>query len=304
MFCFVKKELRLKIKQFLQYCFDTKLHGTHQEIEQAYIYFKNWLASQDIQIIGILPFSDKGVLLASYVAEKLDLISDFYLTAVTGLDKFKFRTIEVTASTPVWYKKPKFQEVKQITDIIKFYNQINAPVYVKPTQEGNSRGGFLVKSTEDIWNAFQNVKPYVSDGAIAEECAIDAREYSFDTVAGKCWVTEKETTTGHYRAEIQQILPAPLPQKKYNTLIEAGRLVAEISGSKGGAAHNELFLFPDSTIMTVKPNRRPAGMHIWDMAEHAFANFKPFEIWINWAIGNQIMGSEVFEKHSSMLVLE
>lgn len=290
-----KEGITSEDKAVSQYCFDTKLHGTHQEIEQAYIYFKNWLASQDIQIIGILPFSDRGIVLASYVAEKLDLISDNYITAVAGLDKFKFRTLEVTASTPVWYKKPKFQEVKQITDIIKFYNQMGAPIYVKPTQEGNSRGGFLVKSTEDIWNAFQNVKPYVSEGAIAEECAIDAREYSFDTVAGKCWVTEKETTNGHYRAEIQQILPAPLPQKKYNTLIEAGRLVAEISGSTGGAAHNELFLFPDSTIMTVEPNRRPAGMHIWDMAEHAFANFKPFEIWINWAIGNQSIVSEVLE---------
>jgi len=282
-------------KAVSQYCFDTKLHGTHQEIEQAYFYLKSWLISQDIQIIGILPFSDKGVLLASYVAEKLELVSDDYMTAVTGLDKFKFRTMEVTASTPVWYKKPKFQEVKQMTDISKFYSLIAAPLYVKPTQEGNSRGGFLVKSIEDIENAFQNVKPYVNEGAIVEECAIGAREFSFDTVAGKCWVTEKETTTGHYRAEIQQILPAPLSQDEYNRLIEAGRLVAEISGSKGGAAHNELFLFSDSTIMTVEPNRRPAGMHIWDMAEHVFPDFKPFNIWVNWAIGKQSMVSEVLE---------
>lgn len=276
-------------------CFDIKLHGTHQEIEQAYSNLERWLISQGVQIIGILPFSDKGILLASYAAEKLGLISDDYITAVTGLDKFKFRTTEVTTNTPDWYKKPKFQEVKQITDIIKFYNMIGAPIYVKPTQEGNSRGGFLIKSTEDMENAFQTITPYVNDGAIVEECAVDAREFSFDTVAGKCWVTEKETTTGHYKAEIQQILPAPLPQKEYDKLIEAGKLVAEISGSKGGAAHNELFLFSDATAMTVEPNRRPAGMHIWDMAEHAFANFKPFEIWISWAIGKQSMVSEVLE---------
>ncbi|MGC1854335.1 MAG: hypothetical protein WA659_03070 [Candidatus Aquirickettsiella sp.] len=290
-----KEGITSEDKAVSQYCFDTKLHGTPEEIKQAYSCLESWVASQDIQIVGILPFSDKGVLLASYVAEKLDLISDDYITAVTGLDKFKFRTMEVTASTPVWYKKPKFQEVKQITDIIRFYSLLAAPVYVKPTQEGNSRGGFLVKSADDIENAFQNVEPYVSDGAIVEECAIDAREFSFDTIAGKCWITEKETTIGHYKAEIQQILPAPLTQKEYDKLIEAGRLVADISGSKGGAAHNELFLFSDATIMTVEPNRRPAGMHIWDMAEHAFANFKPFEIWINWAIGKQPVDSEVLE---------
>ncbi len=155
----------------------------------------------------------------------------------------------------------------------------------------------MVKSAEDIEKAFQNVEPYVSDGAIVEECAINAREFSFDTVAGKSWITEKETTLGHYKAEIQQIIPAPLPQNEYDKLIEAGKLVAEISGSQGGAAHNELFLFPDASIMTVEPNRRPAGMHIWDMAEHAFENFKPFEIWVNWSIGNQAAIFEVLEAH-------
>lgn len=292
-----KEGITSEDKAVSSYCFDTKLHGTHQEIKQAYCYLNAWLVAQDLQIIGILPFSDKGILLASYVAERLGLISDNYSRAITGLDKLKFRTMEAIESTPDWYKKPKFQEVKDITDIIQFYDRIAAPVYVKPTQEGNSRGGFLVKTREDIEKAFQNVKPYVNDGAIVEECAIDAREFSFDTVAGKSWITEKETTLGHYKAEIQQILPAPLPRNEYNQLIEAGKWVAEISGSKGGAAHNELFLFPDESTMTVEPNRRPAGMHIWDMAEHAFENFKPFEIWINWSIGNQKVIFENLEAH-------
>ncbi len=290
-----KEEITHEDKAVSEYCFDIKLHGTHQEIEQAYSYLENWLASQEIQIVGILPFSDKGILLASYAAEKLGLISDDYNTAVTGLDKFQFRKVEASTNTPIWYKKPKFQEVKQITDIIEFYTLVSMPVYVKPAQEGNSRGGFLVKSIDDIEKAFQNVKPYVNDGAIVEECAINAREFSFDTVAGKSWITEKETTIGPYKAELQQILPAPLSQKEYEKLIEAGKLIAEISGSTGGAAHNELFLFSDATTMTVEPNRRPAGMHIWDMAEHAFADFKPFEIWINWAIGKQSVVSEILK---------
>ncbi len=103
-------------KAVSSYCFDTKLHGTHQEIKQAYCYLKAWLIAQDIQIIGILPFSDKGILLASYVAESLGLISDNYIRAITGLDKLKFRIMEAIEFTPAWYKKPKFQEVKHITD--------------------------------------------------------------------------------------------------------------------------------------------------------------------------------------------
>lgn len=290
-----KEGITSEDKEVSQYCFDTKLHGSHQEIEQAYLHLKKWLILQNIEVIGILPFSDKGILLASYAAEKIGLISDDYNTSITGLDKFQFRKTEASINTPTWYKKPKFRKIKQNSDIIKFYSLIESPVFVKPTKEGNSRGGFLVKSIEDVESAYQNVKPYVSDGAIVEECAMNGREFSFDTVAGKCWITEKETTIGHRRAEIQQILPAPLKQKEYDRLIEAGRLVSEISGSKGGAAHNELFLFSDYTTMTVEPNRRPAGMHIWDMAEHAFTNFKPFEIWVNWAIGKQSVAFEVLE---------
>ncbi|KFM73022.1 hypothetical protein X975_16553, partial [Stegodyphus mimosarum] len=268
------------------YCFDTKLHGSHQEIEQAYSNLQKWLSSQNIVIVGVLPFSDKGIVLASYVAEKMGLISDDYNTAVIGLDKFEFRKAEANMNTPVWYKKPRFRKVEQPSDLVQFYDEIGSPVFLKPTSEGNSRGCFLVNSLENMDVALENIKPYLNTGAIAEEYFSGCREFSFDTVAGRCWITEKETTSGNHKAEVQQIVPAPLPQEDYDRLIEAGKLVAKISGSKMGAVHNEFFLFPDRTVMAVEPNRRPAGMHIWDLAASAFS-INPFELWINWSIGKQ-----------------
>lgn len=290
-----KEGITTEDKSVSEYCFDTKLHGSHQEICQSYLNFKQWLELQDVDLIGVLPFSDKGILLASYVAEKMDLISDDYKTAITGLDKLEFRKIESNTETPSWYKKPKFQKVENVSDIVQFYNKIKSPVFIKPTCEGNSRGCFLVDSMEGIQNAFQTIKPYLSEGAIVEEYIASASEFSFDTVAGKCWITEKETTTGHHRAEIQQIVPAPLKQVEYDRLIEAGKLVANFSGSKNGAAHNEFFLFSDHKTMTVEPNRRPAGMHIWDLASYAFTDFDPFQTWVNWSIGKQAIVTEVLQ---------
>ena len=50
-------------------------------------------------------------------------------------------------------------------------------------------------------------------------------------------------------------------------------------GSKGGAFHHEFFILKDGRIASVEPNRRPAGMWIWDLANWAFEDFDPWTRW-------------------------
>ena len=61
-------------------------------------------------------------------------------------------------------------------------------------------------------------KPYREGGIVLEELIQNAREYSWDYVAGSTWVTEKTTTEGAYRAEIQQVVPAPLTPKSLSLM--------------------------------------------------------------------------------------
>lgn len=116
----------------------------------------------------------------------------------------------------------------------------------------------------------------------------NAREYSWDYVAGSTWITEKTTTDGAYRAEIQQVVPAPLAADAQARLMAAGRHMAGLVSQDNGAWHNEVFHRANHRTSAVETNMRPGGMHIWDLARKAFIDFDPWERWVRWAVEGQV----------------
>lgn len=275
-------------------CFDIKLHGSKEEVEIVSEKFISWIKEKEIKLIGILPFSDKGVEMGSCVASKLSLISDDFEASFSALNKLTFRELESKYDAPEWYKKPSFAPIKELKELTDFQTKLGGPVFLKPREEGNSRGCVLIKKAQEIKEKFTMLKDYHQQGLIAEEYIKNKQEYSFDGVGEQHWVTEKETTTGTYRAEVQQIVPAPLEKEKYQRLIQGGKIIAEISGSKNGAVHNEIFLLKDiNSVVAVEPNRRPAGDRIWDLAAIAFEDFNPFRAWINWSIGKSVNSDQL-----------
>ena len=99
-------------------------------------------------------------------------------------------------------------------------------------------------------------------------------------------MTEKTTTEGAYRAEIQQVVPAPLAAEVQARLMAAGRHMAGgVPGQRGLAQRS----VPARANLTsaVETNMRPGGMHIWDLAKRAFVNFDPWERWVRWAVEGQ-----------------
>jgi hypothetical protein len=155
---------------------------------------------------------------------------------------------------------------------------------LKPAAEGNSRGCININQEKNLNNAWAQVSKYLDGGIVAEELIDSECEYSWDHVAGCSWITEKETTKNQYRAEIQQILPAPLNNTVAKRISDAGIFMSELSGSNQGACHNEIFYIAESnSVMAVEPNLRPAGMRIWDLAAIAFENFDPWKEWLLWA---------------------
>lgn len=117
---------------------------------------------------------------------------------------------------------------------------------------------------------------------LVESLIENAKEFSWDSVAGKQWITEKHTTEGHYRAEYQQVVPACLTPADEILLRSAGEHMRELVSPSNGAWHNEIFLLPGATA-AVETNMRPAGMHIWDLAMLSFENFNPWLLWLRWA---------------------
>lgn len=241
------------------------------------------------KLIGVLPFSDRGVLLGAALASHFGLPGITRAEARAGLDKQIFRHLEATAATAPEDYRPVFSErVESLPQLRQRVVELGGRAFIKPACEGASRGCRVIHHPSECDEAWQALKPYREGGIVLEELIQDAREYSWDCVAGSTWVTEKTTTEGAYRAEIQQVVPAPLPADVHTRLMAAGRHMAGLVSENNGAWHNEVFHRADQLTSAVETNMRPGGMHIWDLAKRAFVDFNPWERWVRWAVEGRI----------------
>ena len=240
-----------------------------------------FLNEENLKLLGCLPFSDKGVVGAAFAAKYFNLFGDDPESSLAMLDKSLFRKYESSIHLkPEVYKKPFFMIAKNETDLFSILKK-TGPYFLKPTSEGNSRGCMKVETPEDIKTWLQDNKSSLEKGVICEEDLSQDNEYSFDGVAGCYWLTQKFTTQGAYKAEYQQIVPAPFAEKTTLKTTQVLTDLIQFLGSHGGAFHHEFFAYNDGRIASVEPNRRPAGMWIWDLATLAFPGMDPWKLWIS-----------------------
>lgn len=266
------------------YVINTGLEATENNVNQVLAEAKK----QSFQIIALLPFSDPGTQLGAALAKRLNLKGPDIDLVEAALDKYAFREAEANAVTlPDEYKKIKSEKITSYVHLMSLYESLGGRIFLKPAKEGNSRGCINLMLENDLFNAWSQVEKYLNEGIVAEELIIDTPEYSWDHVDNFSWITEKKTTQSEYRAEIQQIVPAPLSADAKRIVTEAGILMANLAGFNGSACHNEVFYLKDEhKALGVEPNLRPAGMRIWDLASLAFEDFDPWKEWILWARSN------------------
>ena len=243
------------------------------------------LAADRWKLIGVLPFSDRGVLLGAALATYYGLPGITPGQARAGLDKQIFRQLEATARTSPDHYRPVFSaRIESLGELRQRVVELGGRAFIKPACEGASRGCRVIRHPSECDEAWLALKPYREGGIVLEELIQNAREYSWDYVAGSTWVTEKTTTEGAYRAEIQQVVPAPLTTEVQARLAAAGQHMSGLVSLDNGAYHNEIFLRSDGLTSAVETNMRPGGMHIWDLARLAFVDFDPWERWVRWAV--------------------
>ncbi|MHC8316059.1 ATP-grasp domain-containing protein [Pseudomonas sp. LB3P31] len=247
------------------------------------------LAVDRWKLIGVLPFSDRGVLLGAALATHYGLPGITPAEARAGLDKQIFRQLEASSTTAPEDYRPVFSTpVESLAELRQRVVELGGRAFIKPACEGASRGCRVIHHPSECDEAWLALKPYRSGGIVLEELIREAREYSWDYVAGNTWVTEKTTTEGAYRAEIQQVVPAPLAADAEARLTAAGRHMSGLVSLDNGAYHNEIFLRGDALTSAVETNMRPGGMHIWDLARIAFVDFDPWERWVRWAVEGKV----------------
>ncbi|MFZ4099912.1 MAG: biotin carboxylase [Chlamydiia bacterium] len=241
--------------------------------------------------VAILPFSDQGTQLGACLANRLGLPGADPQRVRAGLDKSTFRRMEREAESRPYGYRPLFSTVihskEELLDVITARPN---GVFMKPCQEGNNRGCTAVHSLEECDGAWAFVEAYKKGGILIEELVLGAQEYSCDCSGSSRWVTEKATScgvSGKYRGEIQAIIPAPLSPAETQARVAVGRFMADVSGYRVGAYHNEIFYKSEAEVMAVEPNLRPAGGRFWDIAQLAFDNFNPWAEWIETMAGRR-----------------
>jgi len=259
------------------------------KIEKSIQRIDNFLLANHLEVIGGLPFSDRGIPVGSAFAQSRNLTSDSSIKdkAFACINKLLFRQLEQRTASPQWYKKPVFAQLRTIEDAYLFVKTAKRPLLLKPVAEGNSRGCLRINTLEDLDRCHEVLLPYFKkEGVLAEECIQGYEEFSFDGVANRYVITQKKVLTGQYPVEIQHLVPAALSSDDYNRLLEAGLHVAQMTGSNGGAVHHEFFFNKQTKeVYCVEPNRRPAGMNIWDLIQQAFPEYNFWEMWLEWAVG-------------------
>ncbi|MCM3884203.1 biotin carboxylase [Frankia sp. R82] len=246
------------------------------------------LARRGLRPIGVLPFSDRGVVLGAQLAARFGLPGAEPAQAASGLDKHRFRAVEAAAAAhPTGYTPLRSQVVQTLAEFEAAVARFGGSAFVKPTSEGNSRGCQLVPTLAACPALWTALAPYHDRGVLVETLVTGAREYSWDFVGGTRWLTAKHTTAGRFRAEFQQIVPAPLDEVQTALLDQAGAHVRQLVSPTNGAFHTELFLL-EQGVATVETNLRPGGMHIWDLARLAFGGFDPWREWLRWSTDGQL----------------
>lgn len=277
-------------RELTPYTLQVSLKETAQDkLKQLTVIIDEYLASKALTPVACLPFSDSGVPLGSYYAAYKNLPHDEPgEKALACLDKYIFRELEKNNVCPGWYKRPIFQKTHSIEEAKNILENAGRSIFFKPTSEGNSRGCIRISSVNELEASTPLLEKYIKNGVIAEESIDDCKEYSFDGINGQYIITEKTTSTGACRVELQHILPAPLNKSDYDQLIEAGKFVQKVTGSNGGAVHHELFFNAESkNVYCVEPNRRPAGQKIWDAIDATYPGANYWEAWFDWASGNK-----------------
>ncbi|KPC52714.1 ATP-grasp domain-containing protein [Amantichitinum ursilacus] len=243
------------------------------------------LEELQLQPVGVLPFSDRGVVLGAALAEAYGLPGSGTEAALAGIDKRVFRRLDAACiDRPEGYQPVYSTQVDSLSALRDVVAQLQGQAFIKPAQEGASRGCRVIHSLAECEDAWAELSRYRAGGVIVETLVEAAREYSWDQVAGARWITEKQTTEGRFRAEIQQVVPAPLPELAQRRIDAAGQHMADLVAPRHGAWHNEIFWRANQTTSAVETNMRPGGMQIWHLAMHSFAGFDPWQAWLRWAV--------------------
>lgn len=233
-------------------------------------------------------FSDNAVYTGAQLLEHLGLVGDSAMLADAAYSKIIYREREKAHEALFKAERvyvPQFAVIHSAPELQAFAAAAPGGFVLKPACEGNNRGVLLLQKGADLEAALAEVARYGQEGLICEALIDYPYEFSYDGIGGLHFCTEKMSVHGRYPVECGQVVPARLAVAEAHLLERAGKLANRLVGQGIGPFHNEIKLNPATgEAAVIEPNRRPAGMRIWSLAEKVYGyNF--YHLWIDAAMG-------------------
>lgn len=132
--------------------------------------------------------SDIAVPTVAYVAEEIGCTTIGSELAELFTNKYKMRSF----CEENGFKSPEYQLCETVEEAIHFMNKLRATVVIKPLDSQSSRGVYVIESTEELLEKFDDAKKYSKDKThVLVERFIQGTEFTVDgiVVNGKHYST-------------------------------------------------------------------------------------------------------------------
>ncbi|KGO89066.1 ATP-grasp domain-containing protein [Flavobacterium suncheonense] len=212
----------------------------------------------EIGIDGITTIAtDMAVPTICYVAEKLNLISNSYASALASTNKGEMRKAFAAQCCAI----PKFAVV---TEWEREVPSLHFPVIVKPADRSGSRGVTKVLSADALESAITYAIQESFSGQALVEHYIEGAEVSVETISwnGSHYIlaiTDKVTTRAPHFVELAHHQPSQLPSDIQEKIKIETLKCLDALDIKNGAGHSEFKITPDGEVFVIEVGARMGG---------------------------------------------
>jgi biotin carboxylase len=201
------------------------------------------------RVAGVTTWSDKDVITAAMLTERLGLPGPSVEAARTARNKYRMRA--ALAASPELI--PRYAEVTSLEGLLAAAEDIGYPAVLKPTSGGGSAGIFEIHSPDDLRPAFDTLaalaQPSVHQlflagpGQLIYEEFLTGSEHSVEgIVSGEgvsiAGITDKTTLPPHH-TEIRHRFPSALPERDQAAVRALTDTVVSAFGLRDCAFHLE-----------------------------------------------------------------
>ena len=255
--------------------------------------------------------SDVAAPTVAYVAEKMGLPGNSYLSSLKAHDKHLMREALVAAGVdcPKYVVLNKNRAEGQISYFEKItLLHLQLPVIVKPTDRSGSLGVQKVKKWAQLTKAVEEAEEFSLAGEALVEEFIDGQEISVEMIscAGMHYalqITDKVTTGAPHFVELAHHQPSSLSPDMQERIFAITRRALDALGIQNGASHSEYKITANHRVVVMEIGGRAGGDFIGSNLVQLSTGYDFLRGVIEVALGEKIAPQKTLNKHSGVYFL-